>query len=161
MRAEVRAQQVDEYFCAVAPSMRRTAYLIVRDWHTAEDMVQSAFVNLYVAWPRIRQDGLDAYARRTLVNVCLSHLRRRRWELTSEEVPDRAVEDAERPTDLMAALALLPPQQRAVIAFRYLEDLSVLETADALGIAPGTVKSQASRAMVKLRALLEAEEVAR
>jgi len=152
--AGTRARQVDEYFTAVAPKMRRTAFLIVRDWNTAEDMVQFTFVKLYVAWPRIREDGLEAYARRALMNVCFSHLRKHRRETVSDEIADPAVGPATSNVDLSRALALLPPRQRAVVALRYLDDLSVAQVADALGMAPGTVKSQTSRALTGLRALL-------
>ena len=165
MDAETRARQVDEYFGAVAPAMRRTAYLVVRDWHTAEDMVQSTFVKLYVAWPRIRETGLDAYARRTLMNTCLSHLRKHRRETVSDHIADQPVGPAGSDVDLARALALLPPRQRAVIALRYLDDLSVDQVAEALAMAPGTVKSQSARALDRLRTLLPQmqpdEEVAR
>lgn len=77
MESTARAPELDDYFAARGPALRRTAYLILQDWHIAEDMVQTTFVQLYVAWPRIRND-LDAYARRTLVNACLTHLRKRR-----------------------------------------------------------------------------------
>lgn len=139
--------------------MRRTAFLVVRDWNTAEDMVQSAFVKLYVAWPRIREDGREAYARRTLMNVCLSHLRKHRREIVSDEIADPAAGAATTDVDLGRALAQLPPRQRAVVALRYLDDLSVAQVADALGVAPGTVKSQTSRALAGLRALLPALEL--
>lgn len=154
MDVPTRARQADEYFSAVAPAMRRTAYLIVWDWHTAEDMVQATFVKLYVAWPRIHADGLDAYARRTLMNVCLSHLRKHRREIVSDQIADREVDGSDSGLDLTRALALLPPRQRAVVALRYLDDLSVNQVADALGMAPGTVKSQTSRALDRLRAVL-------
>jgi RNA polymerase sigma-70 factor (sigma-E family) len=156
--ADTRARQVDGFFTAVAPTMRRTAYLVVRDWNTAEDMVQSTFVKLYVAWPRIRDDGLDAYARRTLMNVCFSHLRKHRREVVSDDIADPGIDPTDNATvtdiDLSRALALLPPRQRAVIALRYLGDLSVAQVADALEMAPGTVKSQTSRALIALRALM-------
>lgn len=146
-----RTKQVDEYFCAVAPALRRTAYLVVRDWHTAEDMVQATFVKLFVAWPRIRPETVDAYARRTLMNVCLTQLRKNKRERVTEEMPEPAVHPDGTALDLRQALGLLPPQQRAVIALRFLDDLSVGATADALGVAPGTVKSQTSRALNTLR----------
>ena len=165
MDAAMRGREVEEYFDAVAPAMRRTAYLVVRDWHTAEDMVQASFVKLYVAWPRIHEAGRDAYARRTLMNTCLSHLRKHRRETVSDLIADRADGAAGPDLDVSRALALLPPRQRAVVALRYLDDLSVGQVADALGMAPGTVKSQTARALERLRTLLPQlsldEEVAR
>jgi RNA polymerase sigma-70 factor (sigma-E family) len=159
--AETRAEQLEEYFYAVAPAMRRTAYLIVRDWHTAEDMVQATFAKLYVAWPRVRRDGLEVYARRVLVNTCLTHLRQNRRVLVTDAVPETVVEPPGPAWDLSGALGILPPQQRAVVALRFLDDLSVQQVADVLAIAPGTVKSQTSRALATLRnhlPLLAADE---
>lgn len=150
----LRDQQVEEYFDAKAPSLRRTAYFVVRDWHTAEDMVQSAFVKLYVAWPRIRRDSLDGYARRTVVNVCLSHLRKHRRELVREAIPEDVINDPETPFELGSALAMLPPKQRAIVALRYLDDLSIDQVADIMNVAPGTVKSQTFRALANLRKVL-------
>ena len=151
MRRQRREADLDEYFTARAAAMRRTAYLIVRDWHTAEDMVQATFVKLYVHWPSIVQQTVDAYARRALVNQCLSHLRRNRREMLTDEVPEASLPDRESPFDLAAALDLLPASQRAVVALRFLDDLSVADTAAAMGIAEGTVKSHTSRALETLR----------
>ncbi len=154
MDVGARAAELDDYFAARGPALRRTAYLVVHDWHTAEDMVQTTFVQLYVAWPRIREGGLEAYARRTLVNACLTHLRKRRREQPAAAALDTvAVPEPDR-VHLMAALRELPPQQRAVVALRFLDDLSVADTADVLGVAEGTVKSQTSRALANLRHLL-------
>jgi RNA polymerase sigma-70 factor (sigma-E family) len=146
---------VREYFAARAQGMRRTAYVVIRDWHTAEDMVQATFVQLYMHWPRIRQETVDAFARRTLVNQCLSHLRKNKRERLTDTPPDRSSTEAHPAgpdgLDVARTLAVLPPQQRAVVALRFLDDLSVAETAAVLGIAEGTVKSQTSRALATLR----------
>ncbi len=148
-----------EYFAARAPALRRTAFLVVRDWHTAEDMVQATFVQLYTHWPRIRQETVDAFARRTLVNQCLSHLRKNRRERLTDAPPDRGSSDPAPSFDIARTLAVLPPQQRAIVALRFLDDLSVIETATALGVAEGTVKSQTSRALATLRTHLPALEL--
>lgn len=146
-----RDQDFTEYFLGRAPALRRTAYLIVHDWHTAEDLTQRSFVKLYAAWWRVRDETRDAYTRRIVVNECLTHLRRRPPESPTDLLPDHAVVSDEPPLDIGDALALLPPRQRAIIALRYLDGLSVLEVADALGIADGTVKSQTARALSTLR----------
>ena len=142
-----------EYFVARATTLRRTAFVVVRDWGLAEDVTQRAFVKLYGAWPRITATGRDAYARRVVVNESLTLLRRRPPEVLTSTPPEVATRDAsgDMSLDLVRALALLPPQQRAVVALRFLEDLSVHETADVLRIAPGTVKSHTSRALDTLR----------
>ena len=151
MRRDQREREFTEFFAASAPALRRTAYVVVRDWHVAEDLTQQAMAKLYVAWPRVREDTRMAYARRVVVNECLSHLRRHRPETPTDTVPDRAVAAPESGTDLGATLAALPPRQRAIVALRFLDDLSVTEVGRLLGIADGTVKSQTNRALETLR----------
>ena len=151
MRRDRREREFTEFFASSAPALRRTAYVVVRDWHVAEDLTQQALAKLYVAWPRVREETRMAYARRVVVNECLSHLRRHRPESPTDTVPDRAVHDPETHHGLGAALALLPPRQRAIVALRFLDDLSVDEVGRLLGIADGTVKSQTNRALTTLR----------
>ncbi|UUZ59981.1 sigma-70 family RNA polymerase sigma factor [Nocardioides sp. B-3] len=98
-----------------------------------------------------------AYARRTLVNTAASWFRKKGWrnELPTSSLPEAsyASDPSTRPA-VIDALGQLPPRQRAVVVLRYYEDLSVAETADALGCSPGTVKSQTFEAFAKLRVLL-------
>jgi RNA polymerase sigma-70 factor (sigma-E family) len=150
-----RDEQFSEFFVARAPALRRTAYLIVRDWHGAEDVTQLGFARLYVVWPRIRPETLEPYARKVVVNEALGWLRRRRRDPLTAEVPDHpAPQPAEKALDLGQALDLLPAQQRAIVALRFLDDLPVAEVARVLDVAEGTVKSQTSRALATLRARL-------
>jgi RNA polymerase sigma-70 factor (sigma-E family) len=144
------------YFTARAVALRRLAYGLCGDWHLAEDLVQATFVKLYRHWNRAQADTLDAYVRKILVNTFLSHRRSRRHEQVMPDVPDRPARTGDVPAllDLSAALARLPRQQRAVLVLRYLEQLSVAETADALGVAEGTVKSQTARGLDALRVAL-------
>ena len=150
-----RDEQFSEFFGARAPALRRTAYLIVGDWHGAEDVTQLGFARLYVVWPRIRPETLEAYARKVVVNEALGWLRRRRRDQVTDSPPDRpgATPD-ESPLDVRRALDLLPAQQRAIVALRFLDDLPVAEVARVLDVAEGTVKSQTSRALATLRAHL-------
>jgi RNA polymerase sigma-70 factor (sigma-E family) len=148
-----RDETFSEFFAARAPALRRTAYLIVRDWHGAEDVTQLGFARLYLVWPRVRPETLEAYARKIVVNEALGWLRRRRRDHVTDVLPDEAVQaPAETPLDVGRALGLLPSQQRAIIALRFLDDLSVAEVARILDLAEGTVKSQTSRALATLRA---------
>lgn len=152
----MRATDADRfaaYYAARYRALRRTAYLLCGDWHEAEDLTQAAFVRLYLAWGRVRAGGAHAYARRVLLNEFLSERRRTR-EQPVEALPDRPGPAAGSPDDrldLSAALRAVPPQQRAVVVLRYWEGLSVQQTAALLGIAPGTVKSQAARGLAALR----------
>jgi RNA polymerase sigma-70 factor (sigma-E family) len=151
MRREQREREFTEFYAGSAAALRRTAYVVVRDWHVAEDLTQQALAKLYVAWPRINAETRMAYARRAVVNECLSHLRRRRPETPVGELLEPAAEPPVETLDLGRALALLPDRQRAIVALRFLDDLSVAEVGRVLGIADGTVKSQTSRAMETLR----------
>ena len=151
MRRSRREEEFTEYFSVRAPALRRTAYLIVRDWHVAEDLTQTAFVRLYAAWPRIDVATRDAYARKTVVNQCLTYLKRRPPETVTDTPPEQEHTTPDSRLDIGRALALLPVRQRAIIALRFVEDLSVAETGRALDIAEGTVKSQSARALETLR----------
>lgn len=151
MRQVEREREFTDFYLASAVALRRTAYVVVRDWDLAEDLVQQAMAKLYVAWPRVRTGTLMAYARRTVVNECLSHARRHRPETPTDTLPDHPVDQPESAPDLARALTLLPARQRAIVALRFLDDLSVTEVANVLGIAEGTVKSQTSRALGTLR----------
>ena len=142
--------------------LRRSAYLLCGDWDRASDFVQEGLVRVYVRWPRlVRNGGELAYARKAVVSAYLDHARRR----SSTERPTEADPTLASPEDvatavvtraaLMAALADVPPRQRACVVLRYFEDLSVAETAALLGCTEGTVKSQTSRALFSLRSMLE------
>ena len=156
MQRGQRDAEFTEFYAARVRALRRVAFLVVRDWHAAEDVTQRALVKVYRAWPRIQPAGLEAYARRAVVNEALTHATRHHRDLVVEQVPDRPAPPAadDEPLRLDAALAALPPQQRAVVALRYVDDLSVASTAEVLGIAEGTVKSHTSKAMATLRRLV-------
>jgi RNA polymerase sigma-70 factor (sigma-E family) len=156
----------ESYVAARRPQLRRTAYLMCGDWHKAEDVVQDALTRLYVHWKRAaRADNIDAYVRRSLVNSYLADSRRPwRRESATDLLPETAYVD---PTDssgdrddLRRALASLGASQRAIVVLRYWDDLSVEQTADALGCSTGNVKSQSARGLVRLREALAASDSA-
>jgi RNA polymerase sigma-70 factor (sigma-E family) len=131
----------------------KTAYLLTGSPHRAEDLVQSCLLKAMARWRDI-EDPM-AYLRRVMVNQHTSLWRRLRRELLSAQPPERTAGDpasglADRAT-LLAALARLPKQMRAVLVLRYWEDLSEADTAKLLGCSVGTVKSQASRGLARLR----------
>lgn len=148
-----------DFFAASGPALRRSAYLIVHDWQVAEDLTQQAMAKVYARWARIAPGARRAYARRVVVNESLSHQRRHRPELPVAEIPERAAESSDSTFDPEALLAVLPAQQRAILALRFFEDVSVKETARLLGVAEGTVKSQTARATTTLRAHLLVEPI--
>lgn len=157
MQAEQEAE-FQEFVTARWPHLVRTAYLLTGDVHHAEDLTQTALAKAYRSWRRVsRSDRPEAYVRRILVNCNSDRFRKRRVTEALTAVPpevagrDEAVSWADERSALLAALAGLPPKQRAVIVMRYWEDLSEAEVAEVLGCSPGTVKSQASKALAKLR----------
>ena len=145
-----------EYAEARRALMHRTAFVLTGDHHHAEDLVQQVLTKLYVTWPRVeRMDSVDGYVRRMLVNANVDRIRRRREHTDLDEV-DVAVTgpDSDASLDLQQALASLAQGQRRVVVLRHLWGLSVEETAETLGVSPGTVKSQTSDALHRLHDLL-------
>lgn len=142
----------------------RLAYLLTGDRDLAEEVVAEVFVRLYPKWQQGKIDDPGAYVRRAVINHVNSTFRRLevRRRHDGPNVPqfaaaaaDAGVEDRDA---VQRALLVLPVRQRAAIALRYLDDLSEAETADALGISVGTIKSQVSRGLDRLRELLDANQ---
>jgi RNA polymerase sigma-70 factor (sigma-E family) len=144
------------YVAERSPHLLRTAYLLCRDQALAEDLLQTALVKAWRSWRRIEGDP-DPYVYRILVNTNATWKRRRwRGEDVRDDVPERAEPgDATSVADnramLWSALGQLPQRQRAVLVLRYFEDLSESRVADIMGCSVGTVKSQANKALAKLR----------
>ncbi len=145
------------FVAARGRALCRTAYLLTGDWQVGEDLVQEALTKTYLRRHRLRsQAALEPYARKVLVSVFLSW-RRRQWhrELPYADVPEQpAADELDALLDrrgLWSALSELSARQRAVLVLRYFEDLSEADIAAVLGCSPGTVKSQASRGLERLR----------
>jgi RNA polymerase sigma-70 factor (sigma-E family) len=144
----------DEFVATRSRTLLRTAYLLTGEHALAEDLLQTALAKSWFAWGRI--DGApEPYVRRVLVTTYATWWRRK-WigERPSASLPETPVPAATAVEDrdaLWRALAALPRRQRAVVVLRYYEDLSEAETAAALGISKGTVKSQAAKALAALR----------
>jgi RNA polymerase sigma-70 factor (sigma-E family) len=150
-----------EYVVARMDLMRRTAYLLCHDWHTADDVLSTTLGKLYDKWRTAQQAGnLDAYVRAMLLNTWLDE-RRRPWrrEEATEGLPETADRDAPAGDELglLDLLRALPPKRRAVLVLRFYLDHSVEETAEMLGISTGTVKSQTARGLATLRTAISQE----
>ena len=145
----------DEFVATRSPALLRTAYLLTGDHGLAEDLLQTALAKCWFAWGRI--DGPpEPYVRRALATTYATWWRRRwRGERPTGQLPDRGDPAATSHVDdrdaLWRALGALPRRQRAVVVLRYYEDLSEAETAELMGCSTGTVKSQLSAALGKLR----------
>lgn len=148
--------EFDEFVAARSSRLLRTAYLLTRDHALAEDLLQTALTKAWFSWSRIDGDP-EPYVRKILVNTYASWWRRR-WngEHAYAEPPEPdphpgGHEASDQRHDLWTAMGRLPRRQRAVVVLRFVEDLTEAETAELLGVSRGTVKSQTSKALAKLR----------
>jgi RNA polymerase sigma-70 factor (sigma-E family) len=152
------AGDFDEFVRESWPGLLRTAYLLTGDRGHAEDVVQTALLQVARRWRRIRGEPTP-YARRAVVNLAKNRWRdrsRRPQESTETIEPGYASLEADVLLQqvLLPAVMDLPVRQRAVLVLRYFQDLSVEQTATALGCSIGTVKSQTHHALTKLREAL-------
>lgn len=147
-----------EYVTARLPWLRQLAYMLTQDWHRADDVVQTAIMQLYTHWSRVsRVENPDGYARTVLVRSFLGE--RRRWGSRVRlmaETPDTAtrVADHAGQVAVRTALAEVPPRQRATLVLRFYCDMNVEQVAEVLRCSPGTVKSQTARGLEALRRML-------
>jgi RNA polymerase sigma-70 factor (sigma-E family) len=148
------ATWVDDY----QRSLLAFAQLVAGDAYTAEDLVQTALARAYLKWSTIGAPGQHplGYVHRIIVNENASLWRRawKRRERSTASVPDRASAEGAGYDQTWAMVQTLPARQRSVIALRYYADLSVAQTAEAMGCSAGAVKTHTSRAMAKLKLAL-------
>jgi RNA polymerase sigma-70 factor (sigma-E family) len=159
---EAGVTNFEGYVVAAAGSLLKLAYLLTGNVADAEELLQETFARIFVAWPQVETaDDPDAYVRQVLINANRRRFRRHRVTEVLDGHPreglDRrqgfaAIEDRNQ---LASALAALPRRQRSVVVLRYYEGIPEREVASLLGCSPGTVKSQASKALAKLRAQLD------
>ena len=159
MSRSSRDEEFTQFVAARQRHLRRIAYACCGDWHRADDLLQTALVKLYVAWPRIhRHDSAEAYARQVIVRANIDESRRpwrrERPGLDGIDEPGRVELPHEERTALFDALQALPEMQRKVVVLRHWLGLSVAETAGELQISEGTVKSHSSRAVERLQTVL-------
>ena len=155
-----RDDEFTEYVTERMWWLRRLAYLLCQDWQRADDLVQATITRLYTHWGRAAAvEHTDGYVRTILVREYLSERRSgwARWVSLTAEPPDSAsaAGDREGALDLRAALAGLPPRQRATLVLRFYCDLNVDQAAQLLGCSPGTVKSQTAKGIGALRRSLQ------
>ena len=144
----------DAFVDARRDALLRTAYLLTGDHHDAEDLVQTTLLKVVPKWTRIG-DRPEHYVRKVLARESVNRWRRRRWrEVSTPVVPDLRQHDSPDAADrltLLEELRRLSSRQRAVLVLRYFDDLSEADTAEALGISVGTVKSHTRDALARLR----------
>ncbi len=160
MRDSQRDAAFAEFVRARRPHLRRVAYAVCGDWHRADDLVQTALLKLYVAWPRVQRDGREeTYVRTIIVRANIDESRRpwRREQPRADHHDDAASREPLPPEErsaLFQALQALPVMQRKTVLLRHWLGLSVAETAAALDISEGTVKSHTSRGLTALENVL-------
>lgn len=163
-----RARDLGAFIDARSGSLLRFAYLLTGDHGLAEDLLQNSLIKVYLSWDRIRdRAALEAYTRTVMTRTQLSWWRRpARREVLNVEPSERAGRDhhhvqerdqVDERDELWRLLATLGPRQRAVLVLRFYEDLSEAEIARVLGCTAGTVKSQLSRGLARLRERIPAE----
>ena len=148
--------EFEQFVAARGPALLRTARLLTGSHHEAEDLVQTVLARMLVHWGKVGDEFPEAYARRALVNASMNlrqrfHARR----ASSSALPDSGVPDvseSQAARDAMwRSLQALPRKQRAVMVLRYYDDYTEQEIANTLDCSVGTVKSQAAKAIAKLR----------
>jgi RNA polymerase sigma-70 factor (sigma-E family) len=151
----------EEFVVARRDALLRTAYLLTGNHHDAEDLVQSALIKVVPKWKRIN-DPPEPYVRQVLARESVNRRRSLRWrEVTTDLVPEAMHHPSDESADrvaLLEDLRRLSPRQRAVIVLRYFDDLTEADTAAALGISVGTVKSHVRDALTRLRNQQSGEE---
>lgn len=155
--------EFDQFVVQHVDGLLRTAFLIAWDEREAEDLVQECLFKVARRWPRVRaMEQPVAYARRILVNLAIDGASRRNRRQTELQLGGDQPEPVEDPmgaladrAELLDALAQLPRQQRAALVLRYFNDLTELQAASVLGCSLGSVKSNTSRGLARLRAVLE------
>lgn len=153
-------ESFDAFMAAALPGLLRFGYVLTGDQHRGEELAQAALVTTYRRWKKLRHDQPYAYVRRAMVNGHTSLWRRYRREAQLPADFDGVAGGAgparyDNVDLVLRALRVLPARQRAVMVLRYYDDLPEADIARTLGCSPGTVKSQASRALKTLRRELE------
>lgn len=156
-------REFEDFALGRTPALYRSAWLLCRDSHQAEDLVQETLAKVYARLHHPlggRIDNLAAYAQTTLTRTFVSDRRKHaNGELSFAEPPQEPISDATNTSDvrliLLRLLGELSPEDQAVVVLRYLEDLSAEETAQRLGTTSAAVRNRSMRALEKLRHIVD------
>ncbi|WP_289019187.1 SigE family RNA polymerase sigma factor [uncultured Ornithinimicrobium sp.] len=152
-------QEFEAFFDDASPRLLAAAWLLTGQQHTAEDLAQEALARTYARWPRVRGGNPLAFARRVMANLHTDRWRKHRREVLTDDAPETSHVTDSRTVDLVRALRALSPRERECVVLRHYLDLSEKQTAEALRISVGSVKSYTMHGLRGLRAqLLEGEE---
>lgn len=162
--AKTEPRRFEEFVAHRLPALYSYACVLTGNRHDAEDLVQEALTRTGANWWRVRRkDDPEGYIRTAMVRIMANHRRRGGRERLMAQTPDRPVEDPGLAgviagAAVEATLAGLARRMRAVLVLRYVDQLSDVEIAQLLGCSAGTVRSQAARALAKLRTTRDLEE---
>ncbi|MBO3750523.1 SigE family RNA polymerase sigma factor [Streptosporangiaceae bacterium NEAU-GS5] len=141
-------------------ALLRYGYLLTGNPHDAADLVQESLVRVRASWSRVRRKhDPEAYVRTTMTRLRVNTWRLRHRERLEPSPPEQPIFDSAYDDSVWRALATLPARQRAVLILRYYEGLPDAEIAEIMGISRGTVRSQAARALDKLREIERLESL--
>lgn len=158
MTTSKRDIEFRDFYVREAPRLRRLALMLTGDQQSAADIAQDALLKMYTSWGRVKSDDPGPYARRVLVNLCRNAHRRRLLELRKAPAPVPDVVDREGRVEealrVAAAISVLSPVRRAVVVFRFYEDMTEAQIAQVLDRPLNTIKSDLRRALDRLRPLL-------
>ena len=147
------ARTFDDVYRDERPKLVRTAFLIVRSQHVAEELVHDGFVRLHQNWATVERPG--GFLHTAVVHLCLTWLKRRDMEHDRlRRVADPAGAEQE-PDELWDAIGRLDPDRRAVLVLRYYDDLTYEQIAEVIGCPVGTVRSRLNRGIADLRGEIE------
>ncbi|MBA2695111.1 MAG: sigma-70 family RNA polymerase sigma factor [Ornithinimicrobium sp.] len=142
----------------VSPRLLTAAWMLTGDPHTAEDLCRRRSSGSTCGGDGSSPAVTRAYARRIMANLHTDRWRRRRREVLVNDIPESGQEQESRHLDLVRALQALPARERQVVVLRHYLDQSERDTADALGVSVGTVKSSGSRGLARMRAFMDGDE---
>ena len=166
MGPDERTRDLEAYswfFTSEYPHVVRLLTLVLDDRAMAEDLAQEAFVRLHQNWSKVsRYESPEGWVRRVALNRAFSWRRREGRRRHLERIADDRGGTAEGPTagrvDVLRAVRLLPPRDRALVGLYHLEDRPLSEVAEVLGLREGAAKVALHRARRRLAALLEADD---
>ncbi len=139
-------------------ALQRRAFALTADWHAAQDLTQEALEATYRGWGRLQHsEAAYAYTVTCMVRIWSKSIRKAKLEAFAEP-PDVAAGDfspaADNRMDLQRLLRALPPGQRLIVTLRYVFDMPISQIADLVGCSEGTVKSQTSKGLTRIRELM-------
>lgn len=158
-----RDEEFTAFVARTGTALRRYAYVLTGDHGLADDLLQASLIKVYLSWDKVADEAArSAYARRIMTRTQVSWWRRpARRESAAERLPEQALpggtDQVEDRDQVWRLLSTLPPRQRAVVVLRFYEDLAEADIADVLGCSVGSVKSQLSRGLARLRAVDQSE----